>query len=163
MMVRWSGECQVNVKSQSELDIGGRETCIYFQLATIFIHPFCLLGLLNVCIIICICIYNIIDKKLLWRTTFLIVSMKRRPLLLMPMFKVFFLLICLGISLLQSYHEIDNYLEKRILTSSDIVDVENAPIHLVFCDTYPLENRVCIVKLRVISHVKPWTSEMTLR
>ena len=27
MMVRWSGECQVNVKSQSELDIGGRETC----------------------------------------------------------------------------------------------------------------------------------------
>ena len=22
-----SGECQVNVKSQSELDIGGRETC----------------------------------------------------------------------------------------------------------------------------------------
>ena len=28
MMVRWSGECQVNVISQSELDIGGRETCI---------------------------------------------------------------------------------------------------------------------------------------
>ena len=34
MMVRWSGEVlvnvveyQVNVKSQSELDIGGRETC----------------------------------------------------------------------------------------------------------------------------------------
>ena len=36
MMVRWSGEvqvnvsamqCQVNVKSKSELDIGGRETC----------------------------------------------------------------------------------------------------------------------------------------
>jgi len=26
-MVRWSGEHQVNVKSQSELDIGGRETC----------------------------------------------------------------------------------------------------------------------------------------
>ena len=24
-----SGECQVNVKSQSELDIGGRETCYY--------------------------------------------------------------------------------------------------------------------------------------
>ena len=24
-----SGECQVNVNSQSELDIGGRETCIY--------------------------------------------------------------------------------------------------------------------------------------
>ena len=23
-------ECQVNVKSQSELDIGGRETCSYF-------------------------------------------------------------------------------------------------------------------------------------
>ena len=23
------GECQVNVKSQSELDIGGRETCLY--------------------------------------------------------------------------------------------------------------------------------------
>ena len=23
-----SGECQVNVKSQSELDIGGRETCL---------------------------------------------------------------------------------------------------------------------------------------
>ena len=27
MIVRWSGEFQVNVKSQSELDIGGRETC----------------------------------------------------------------------------------------------------------------------------------------
>ena len=25
------GECQVNVKSQSELDIGGRETCIYLK------------------------------------------------------------------------------------------------------------------------------------
>ena len=30
MMVRWSGEFQVNVKSQSELDIGGRETCSSF-------------------------------------------------------------------------------------------------------------------------------------
>ena len=27
-----SVECQVHVKSQSELDIGGRETCIYFLL-----------------------------------------------------------------------------------------------------------------------------------
>ena len=27
MRVRWSGEVQVNVKSQSELDIGGRESC----------------------------------------------------------------------------------------------------------------------------------------
>ena len=27
-MVRWSGEYQVNVKSQSELEIGGRETCL---------------------------------------------------------------------------------------------------------------------------------------
>ena len=27
-----SVECQVNVKSQSELDIGGRETCICFLL-----------------------------------------------------------------------------------------------------------------------------------
>ena len=27
MMVRGSGERQVNVKSQSELDFGGRETC----------------------------------------------------------------------------------------------------------------------------------------
>ena len=27
-MVRWSGARQVNVKSQSELDIGGHETCI---------------------------------------------------------------------------------------------------------------------------------------
>ena len=26
-----SGECQVNVKSQSELDIGGRETCLIFN------------------------------------------------------------------------------------------------------------------------------------
>ena len=36
MMVRWSGDVQVNVskmsvnvKSQSELDIGGRETCLF--------------------------------------------------------------------------------------------------------------------------------------
>ena len=28
MMVRWSGEVRVNVKTQSELDIGGRETCL---------------------------------------------------------------------------------------------------------------------------------------
>ena len=26
-VVRWSVEHQVNVKSQSELDVGGRETC----------------------------------------------------------------------------------------------------------------------------------------
>ena len=26
-VVRWSGACQVYVKSQSELDDGGRETC----------------------------------------------------------------------------------------------------------------------------------------
>ena len=63
----------------------------------------------------------------------------------MPIFKVIFLFVCLGISLLQSYYEIDNFLTKRILTSSDIIDVKNAPIHLVFCDTYPLENRVCIM------------------
>ena len=31
MMVRWSGEFQVNVKSQSELDIGGRGTCLYYD------------------------------------------------------------------------------------------------------------------------------------
>jgi len=30
-----SGECQVNVKSQSELDIGGRETCLSFSSATV--------------------------------------------------------------------------------------------------------------------------------
>ena len=30
-VVRWmSGACQVNVNSQSELDIGGRETCYFF-------------------------------------------------------------------------------------------------------------------------------------
>ena len=27
------GECQVNFKSQSELDIGGRETCLYLHQA----------------------------------------------------------------------------------------------------------------------------------
>ena len=27
-VVKWSGERQMNVKSQSELDIGGRETCL---------------------------------------------------------------------------------------------------------------------------------------
>ena len=37
MMVRWSGERQVNVKSQSELDIGGRQTCmISFQETGLF-------------------------------------------------------------------------------------------------------------------------------
>ena len=30
MMVRCSGERQVNVKSRSELDIGGRETCPHY-------------------------------------------------------------------------------------------------------------------------------------
>ena len=28
MMARWTGECQVNVKSQSELVFGKRETCL---------------------------------------------------------------------------------------------------------------------------------------
>ena len=37
------GECQVNVKSQSELDIGGRETC-YFCIGSFCIKKF-LLGL----------------------------------------------------------------------------------------------------------------------
>ena len=42
MMVRWSGDVQVNVskmsvnvKSQSELDIGGRETCILYFLCVV--------------------------------------------------------------------------------------------------------------------------------
>ena len=56
--------------------------------------------------------------------------------------KSLFLCVCLGFSLIQSYYEIDNYLEKEIFTSIDIVDVKNAPIHLVFCDITPLENRV---------------------
>ena len=41
MMVRWSGEVQVNVKSQSELDISGHETfecrmmlCVFNTLVT---------------------------------------------------------------------------------------------------------------------------------
>ena len=72
--------------------------------------------------------------------------MKKRPSSFLTIFKVLFLCVCLGMSLLQSYYELDNYLEKKILTSSDIVDVKSAPIHLVFCDTYPLENRVCYDK-----------------
>ena len=36
VVVRWSGEDQVNVKSQSELDIGGRETRIHFYLLSQF-------------------------------------------------------------------------------------------------------------------------------
>ena len=35
MNVRLSGERQVNVKSQSELDIGGRETCRSYKTAGI--------------------------------------------------------------------------------------------------------------------------------
>ena len=53
MMVRWSGEvqvnvseCQVNVKSQSELDIGGRETCYFLWLFT-FLCSFSRLVLIN--------------------------------------------------------------------------------------------------------------------
>ena len=38
-----SGECQVNVKSQSELDIGGRETC--FNLSDSSLHFFLQSGL----------------------------------------------------------------------------------------------------------------------
>ena len=40
MMVRWSGEVQVNVSGMSgerqisELDIGGRETCSYYVLSS---------------------------------------------------------------------------------------------------------------------------------
>ena len=36
MMVRWSGEVQVNVKSQSELDIGGRETCFNINVTLVY-------------------------------------------------------------------------------------------------------------------------------
>lgn len=61
---------------------------------------------------------------------------------ILQIIKGLFLCVCLGFSLLQSYYEIDNYLEKEIFTSIDIVDVEKAPINLVFCDTIPLENRV---------------------
>ena len=64
---------------------------------------------------------------------------------ILPLLKVLFLCVCLGISSLQSYYEIQNYLEKKVFTSSDIINVDSAPIHLVFCDTYPLENRVDIV------------------
>ena len=38
MMVRWSGKRQVNVKCQSELDIGGRETFLTF--VDIFVYLF---------------------------------------------------------------------------------------------------------------------------
>ena len=39
MMVRWSGEVQVNVISQSELEIGGRETCSYYIDYKSFLTP----------------------------------------------------------------------------------------------------------------------------
>ena len=57
-------------------------------------------------------------------------------------FKNVFFILCLTISLLQIYYEIDNFLENKIFTSSSIEDVKNAPIHLVFCDSYPIEDRV---------------------
>ena len=36
-VVMWSGEHQVNVKSQSELEIGGRETCCYDRESFLFL------------------------------------------------------------------------------------------------------------------------------
>ena len=40
MMVRWSGEVKVRVKSHkySELDIGGHETCFVYQLSYVDRH-----------------------------------------------------------------------------------------------------------------------------
>ena len=56
--------------------------------------------------------------------------------------KTFVLLICLGFCLLQSYHEIALYFKYQIFTASNVVEVEFAPIHLVFCDSVPIENQV---------------------
>ena len=68
--------------------------------------------------------------------------MKIKPSQFISNFKVFFFLLCLGISLVQIYYEVGNFLENKIFTSSNIDNVDNAPIHLVFCDSFPLEDRV---------------------
>ena len=68
--------------------------------------------------------------------------MKIKPAHFISNFKVFFFLLCLGISLVQIYYEVKNFLENKIFTSSNIDIVDNAPIQLVFCDSYPLEDRV---------------------
>ena len=67
-------------------------------------------------------------------------------------FKNVFFILCLTISLLQIYYEIDNFLENKIFTSSSIEDVKNAPIHLVFCDSYPIEDRVTRQNKQISSH-----------
>ena len=85
--------------------------------------------------------WHVVGLKNIWRINYHQVFRME----ILQLMKVLFLCVCLGISSLQSYYEIENYLENKIFTSSDIINVDSAPIHLVFCDTYPLENRVDIV------------------
>ena len=63
---------------------------------------------------------------------------------MLKVFKTLILLLCLGFCLLQSCYEIALYFKHQIFTASSVIEVEVAPINIVFCDSVPIENQVDI-------------------
>ena len=52
------------------------------------------------------------------------------------------LVFCICMSILQSYNEIERFSKHQIYTATSIEQVDQAPITLVFCDTFPYNNQV---------------------
>ena len=50
-------------------------------------------------------------------------------------------LLCIAICGYQISHEVSLYMKNQIYVASDIEQVDEAPIRLVFCDTSPLNNK----------------------
>ena len=62
-------------------------------------------------------------------------------LIIFNAFKLIILLSCVFFCILQSYYEIQLYTKHQIYTATSVMDADVAPVHLVFCDSYPLNNK----------------------
>ena len=56
--------------------------------------------------------------------------------------KILVLMICIAITLFQSYLELDIYSKHQIYFATSVEGVDKAPVLLVFCDSDPYENMV---------------------
>ena len=56
--------------------------------------------------------------------------------------KILVLMICIAITLFQSYLELDIYSKNQIYSATSVEGVDKAPVLLVFCDSDPYENKV---------------------
>ena len=75
---------------------------------------------------------------------------------LLKFIKTLVLFTCLGFCSYQSYHEIALYFKYQIFTASNVVEVDYAPIHLVFCDSVPIENQVskrCLLYILIMTRI----------